>query len=98
MKKLLCKRGETLTEALVAILIVAISAAMLAAMITAAVNINIRANEATDEFYRQLSAAETGSATVSGDSVTVNGKPVDVIYYGEDEAALIAYAKGGSQP
>jgi|GEM_PF-5707717 len=104
MKKLLCKRGETLTETLVAILVVALSAAMLAAMVTAAVNINLKANAAVDAFYAELSAAELGSVmppaagtvTVTITSTAhsaISGGTVGVTYYGADTNSLAAYEK-----
>lgn len=94
MKKILSKRGETLTEVLVSILIVALSAALLATMIMTATKINAGANEATEAFYQELTAAEAASGTPASGTVIVNGKTVNVDYYRLDEDSLTAYRKG----
>lgn len=95
-RKLRDRRGESISESLVSVLIVALSAAMLATMITAAVNISLHANERTDEIYRELTAAETGTgASPSPGTVTVNDSPVSVTFSALDGEALAAYRRAG---
>ncbi len=90
MKKLLNKRGETLTESLIALLITVLSAAMFATMVTAAVNIGSKADAAVEEFYEELSAAEAGSIPESG-TLEVNDRDFTVEYYRRGDGLLTAY-------
>ena len=87
MRKLRGKRGETLTETLVAILIVALSAAILAVMTATSARISGRTHEADLNFYQALSAAEAGRGGGSGRVViTADGtsETVAVEISGED--------------
>jgi len=98
MKKLLCRRGETLTEALVSILVIALSAALLATMITVAVSINRSASTAMESYYAQITAAEGGNSLITPTTVTLTGTggisgTVTVQYYGRDTNSLAAYEK-----
>ena len=97
MKKLLCRRGETLTEALVSILVIALSAALLATMITVAATINRSASNAMGSYYAQITAAEGGNALTTPTLVTLTGTSVsgtvDVTYYGRDTDSLAAYVR-----
>lgn len=95
IRKLLDKRGESLSEVLVAILIVALSAAMLATMISAAVSINLKANEATDKMYEELTAAETGERIIRDDAtIFIDAQGIPVSLYGYEDG-LMAYRKEG---
>ncbi len=58
MRKFKSGRGETLTEVLLATMIVLMAAAMLVTLTTSAVNVNNTANEAAENLYRELIAAE----------------------------------------
>lgn len=79
-KKLCSRRGETLTETLVAVLVVGLSSAVLAAMIGAASRLNAVAIQKDETLYAAVIAAETGQdaaaetgkvqVTVGSDTVT----------------------------
>ena len=91
MRKLLSRRGETITEVLVSVLIVALSSAMLAMMISTAVGINTRMRAETDALYTELTAAETGADGTSA-VVSIDGTEVNVRISGGEK--LMAYEKG----
>lgn len=58
IKKIKCKKGETLVEILVAVLIIALSAGMFATMYTASMNINLSARRQDEEFFRAVEELE----------------------------------------
>lgn len=58
-KKLLARRGETLTEVLVAILVCGFSILLLVGMITTSMGINQRAREMDEAFFAALTQVET---------------------------------------
>ena len=97
IKKLRSRRGETLLEVLISVLVVALSAVMLATMVAAATKVGIDAEAAMDKYYKQVSAAEGGSAGVTDNvKITYNGasKDITVSYYGSTDAdALTAYKR-----
>ena len=64
-KKLKSRRGESLTETLVALLIITLSAGLLAGGTTSAVRINERAIASAETFYEQFGTTETGVANPS---------------------------------
>lgn len=57
--KLRSHRGESLAEVLVAMLIIALSVMLLAVMVTTAGSINMQTRLRDEQFYKELSAAET---------------------------------------
>ena len=73
MKKLRSRKGETLTETLIAILIVAIAATALATRTATVAQLNEKANAAMSEFYAELSAAETAELPTSFGEVIIRG-------------------------
>lgn len=99
-QKLSARRGETLTETLVAILVISLSAAVLAAMIGAASRMNRLAIQQDEANYAAISAAETGSGTATNGKVTikVNGisTEYDVGFYGG--SGFVSYRKAGGTP
>lgn len=105
-QKLKNRRGETLTEVLVAILVVGASIALLTGMVNASMSINAQVREmdmGDDGFYRGVTAVETHTFTGSDDPITVKttGGPSTVIfsdvysYTPEGSSALTVYGKEG---
>ncbi|MDO4516821.1 MAG: hypothetical protein Q4C76_06780 [Bacillota bacterium] len=90
--KLASRRGETLTETLVAILVVALSSAILATMIGAASRMNKTAMEKDAQLYGAVTAAETKTTEVTEETpqveVTVGSKTVT---FGTDGTGTIEY-------
>ncbi len=102
------RRGETLTEVLVALLVVSLSIVLLTAMVNASMSINAQMRQADsdpdDGFYPALSDAETHAFDHNtDDSVTirVTGGPstltLDQVYsYTADGlGGLVVYGKEG---
>lgn len=106
-RKLRSRRGETLTEVLVALLVVSLSIVLLTAMVNASMSINAQLRQAdsgADGFYPALSDAETHAFDHNtDDSVTirVTGGPstltLDQVYsYTADGlGGLVVYGKEG---
>lgn len=100
-QKLAARRGETLTETLVAILVISLSAAVLAAMIGAASRMNRLAIQQDEANYAAISAAETGAGTATNGTVTittVDGSSTNyhVKFYGG--SGFVSYRKAGGTP
>lgn len=100
-KKLLSKRGTTITEVLVSILITALSAAMLAMMITTAVNMTKQANDASVKLFDELTVSELQDGTADFGKVyfSVEGSAVgniSVELFAKDDGALTSYKKAVS--
>ena len=109
--KLASRRGETLTETLVAILVVALSSVILATMIGAASRMNKTAMEKDEQLYGAVTAAEAKpdsaktADTTTNVNVTVDGKSVifgnsgagSITYYVDASNTLYSYryTKGG---
>lgn len=80
--KLRSRRGESLAEVLIAMLIIALSVLMLAAMVSAAGAINMRTRARDEQFYKELSAAETFGGYLGTQVVT--GKRIHIQELDED--------------
>ncbi len=100
------RRGETLTEVLVAILVVGASIALLSGMVNASMSINSQVREldmGDNGFYRGLTDVETHVFTVADDPITVKttGGPGTVTfshvysYTPEGKSSLTVYGKEG---
>ncbi len=107
-QKLKGRRGETLTEVLVAILVVGASIAILTGMVNASMSINRQVREmdmGDNGFYSALSAAETHAFDPAADdviTVTATGGPGSAItcsdvytYTPEGQSPLTVYGKEG---
>ncbi len=106
-KKLTSRRGETLTEVLVAILVVSMSVVLLANMVNASMSINYQMREldgGAEGFYPSLAAAETHVFNHSTDDLitikTTGGPSVitfDQVYRHTQEGRgnLVVYGKEG---
>lgn len=66
MRKLCCKKGETLAETLVSVLIIALSSALLSSIISAASRLSSQNTAADAQFYEEWSAAEMGREAEEG--------------------------------
>lgn len=100
--KLRSRKGETLTETLVALLIVGLSSVVLASMIGAASRMGIQAAERDEELREEISAAETRTGSgQSGDvTVKIDGTDINfpVSYYGEEgKLHSYQYVKPGEE-
>lgn len=83
MKKLRSRRGETLTETLVALLVVAFSALLLFTLTASAVRM-LKASAVTfGQVYAEVGAADARLVPSGTVQVTVNGKTVTVPSYGD---------------
>lgn len=107
--KLRSRKGETLTETLIAVLIVGLASVVLASMVTAASRMSAQAEERDDKLYAAVTAAEAqpdsakveesdSSPTVQvtvGDNSTVN---FSVTYFSDEDGTLSSYRyeKGAS--
>ncbi len=100
------RRGETLTEVLVAILVVGASIALLTGMVNASMSINSQVREmdmGDNGFYRALTDVETHAFTVADDPITVKttGGPGTIAFSGvyaytpEGKTSLTVYGKEG---
>lgn len=102
------RRGETLTEVLVALLVVSLSICLLTTMVNASMSINAkmrRADSGADGFYPALSAAETHEFDPSVDeSITLRltGGPTGSLeldgvyaYTASGRGGLTVYGKEG---
>lgn len=108
LKKLTSRRGETLTETLVALLIVGLASGVLATMVGAASHMNKTAMDKDEVLYKAVTTAETRPGTGTGGkvNVTVGGTAVEfgVSYHsdatGNTPGTLYAYSytKGGGTP
>lgn len=107
--KLRSRRGETLTETLVALLVVALASVILATMIGTATRINAAAIQRDETLCQAVTAMETGTEAVATDgtvTVNINGGSVnfDGNYYsyaeeeGEDPILYAYGKKEGSGP
>lgn len=106
-KKLQNRRGETLTEVLVAVLVTALAICILAGMVNASMSINMKVREAdggTDGFYSSLSEAETHVFNYSADdpiTVKTTGGPSTITFgdtysHTQDgQGAFVVYGKEG---
>lgn len=109
-KKLTARRGETLTEVLVAILVVSMSIVLLTGMVNASMSINYQMREldgtpgGTDGFYHSLADAETHAFDHTQDDLiiikTTGGPSVitfDQVYRHTQEGRgnLVVYGKEG---
>ena len=100
-KKLRSRRGETLSETLVAVLIVALSTVILATMTAASARLDRSADQVTAQFYDELTAAEAcndddgapGSVRLSG-ALAGGNTDVPVTFYGLEDG-LTAYRRAG---
>ena len=96
-KKLKSRRGESLTETLVALLIITLSAGLLAGGTTSAVRINERAIASAEAFYEQFGLTETGvtnpaDGQMQNVSVTVGTAPRTEEY---TERVLVTVSEDG---
>lgn len=101
------RRGETLTEVLVAILVVGASIALLTGMVNASMSINAQVREmdmGDDGFYQGVTAAETHVFDRSTDdaiTVKATGGPSTITipdvysYTPEGRSSLTVYGKEG---
>lgn len=94
--KLSGRRGETLTETLVAILLIALSAAALAGMTASSARVTGRAEKEVQGVYDELSTAERGApAGTLGKTVRieggVGGEESVTVYFSGDADGLSAY-------
>ncbi len=105
-QKLKNRRGETLTEVLVAILVVGASIAILTGMVNASMSINAQVREmdmGTNGFYPGVTAVETHAFSASDEPITVKtkGGPSTITfsdvysYTPEGSSALTVYGKEG---
>lgn len=95
-KKLKDNRGETLVELLASILIGALSIAMLFSTLMAADRMDKRTREKDETYYANLSGAEAQKDGPTSGTVTVNGVPITVNFYGSDGA--ISYHLPSTSP
>ena len=101
MKKLRSRRGETLTETLIAILIVAIAATALATRTATVARLNDKTNTVMTEFYAELSAAESGEAVTSYGQVTIRSDrwlPIHIDADYTTAGAFSSYRRAGDAP
>lgn len=70
--KIKSKKGESLSETLVAMLVVALGSILLVTMVIAARNIIQKSEDAYNHFIAQHNALESRDTSVEGASVTVN--------------------------
>ena len=98
--KLRSRKGETLTETLVAVLLVGLASVVLASMISAASHMSAQALERDTALYDEITVAEAQSSSQNG-SVTVelggsSSQNFNVTYFGEeDQLHSYSYDKGG---
>lgn len=97
--KLTSRRGETLTETLVALLIVGLASGVLATIVGAASHMNKTAMDKDEVLYKAITAAETktGTGTTGKVDITVDGNDVDpngldVTFYSDESGTLYAYS------
>lgn len=100
-RKLRSRKGETLTETLVAVLLVGLASVVLASMISAASHMSAQALERDTALYNEITVAEAQSSGVQNGSVTVeiggSSQNFNVAYFGEeDQLHSYSYDKGGS--
>lgn len=105
--KLRARRGETLTEVLVAVLVTALAICIMAGMVHASMSINMKLRETdggADGFYSSLSAAEAHVFNHStDDEITVtftsdDGPDVELTAYSHTQSgqgAFVVYGKEG---
>ena len=98
-RKLRSRKGETLTETLVAVLLVGLASVVLASMISAASRMGAQALERDTALYDEITVAEAQSSGQNG-SVTVeiggSSQNFNVTYFGEeDQLHSYSYDKGG---
>ena len=98
-RKLRSRKGETLTETLVAVLLVGLASVVLASMISAASHMSAQALERDTALYDEITVAEAQSSGQNG-SVTVeiggSSQNFNVTYFGEeDQLHSYSYDKGG---
>lgn len=98
--KLRARKGETLTETLVAVLLVGLASVVLASMVGAASRMSIRALERDGKLYAAVTAAETqpDSAKVeetdSNVRVAIGNGPTEdfpVTYFSDGDGTLYSY-------
>ena len=105
-KKLTSRRGETLTEVLVAILVVSMSIVLLTGMVNASMSINYQMREldgGEDGFYQSLADAETHVFDhTQDDLIPIKATGPSVIafdrvyrYTPEGRGDLVVYGKEG---
>lgn len=92
MRKLLNRRGETLSETLCAILVVGLAVALLAGLISAASRLDRKAAQADAALYQAVSQAEGAADSGTPGQITVTigtgTKTVTVTFYGDKEQAV----------
>ena len=111
VNKLRSRKGETLTETLVALLIVGLSSVVLASMIGAASRMGVQAKEQDEKLRDAVTAVETQpdeaktGETDSKVQVTIGSNPAEdftVAYYSDADGTLYSYRyekqTGGSTP
>lgn len=95
--KLRSRKGETLTETLVAVLLVGLASVVLASMISAASHMSAQALERDKDLYEEITAAEAQSGGQDGSVIIkIDGsdKNFTVTYYGgEDQLRSYSYGK-----
>lgn len=109
--KLRSRKGETLTETLVALLIVGLSSVVLASMIGAASRMGVQAKEQDEKLRDAVTAVETQpdeaktGETDSKVQVTIGSNPAEdftVAYYSDADGTLYSYryekSTGGGTP
>lgn len=101
-EKLHNRRGETLTETLVAVLLIALSAAALAGMTASSARVTGRAEEKMQGVYDERSAAERGApAGTPGRTVKIQGgtggEESVTVYFSGEANGLLAYGTEASE-
>lgn len=108
--KLRSRKGETLTETLVAILLVGLASVVLASMISAASRMGAQALEWDTALYEAVTAVETQPDEAKTEAakkvqVTIGSEPAEdftVAYYSDADGTLYSYRyekqTGGSTP
>ncbi|MCF2615672.1 type II secretion system protein [Oscillibacter valericigenes] len=109
--KLRSRKGETLTETLVAILLVGLASVVLASMISAASRMGAQALEWDTALYEAVTAVETQPDEAKTEAaypkvqVTIGSEPAEnfaVTYFSDEDGTLYSYryekSTGGGTP
>ena len=111
LRKLRSRKGETLTETLVAILLVGLASVVLASMISAASRMGAQALEWDTALYEAVTAVETQPDEAKTEAanpnvqVTIGREPAEnfaVTYFSDEDGTLYFYryekSTGGGTP
>ena len=109
--KLRSRKGETLTETLVAILLVGLASVVLASMIGAASRMGVQAKEQDEKLRDAVTAVETQPDEAKTEAanpnvqVTIGSEPAEnfaVTYFSDEDGTLYSYryekSTGGGTP